>query len=194
MIDSYTLTKEQFLQKANLKHNNKFIYTKTEYSKGDNKVIITCPVHGDFEQKARKHLEGRGCRLCSNKERSLKLKTECNTFTRQGFINRAQNKICTLYLIKCWNNNEQFYKIGITTTSTKNRYKSTQQMPYTYEIIKEIHGTGENIYDLEFNLKQYINQFNYIPCISFNGSKTECFKMDNIEDFDNRICCYTNII
>ena len=48
MVDSYTLTKEQFLEKANLKHNNTFNYDKTIYTKGDDKIIITCSVHRRF--------------------------------------------------------------------------------------------------------------------------------------------------
>ena len=53
---SRQLTQEQFIIKANQTHNNKYNYSKTIYTKAKNKIIITCPIHGDFEQIASEHL------------------------------------------------------------------------------------------------------------------------------------------
>lgn len=58
-------TTEQFIKEANLVHDFKFSYEKTKYSKSQDKVIITCPVHGDFEQRPLSHLQGNGCVRCS---------------------------------------------------------------------------------------------------------------------------------
>ena len=55
---------EEFIKKANLKHNNYYMYGKTDYINIKTKVIITCPIHGDFTQTPEKHLKGRGCRKC----------------------------------------------------------------------------------------------------------------------------------
>lgn len=119
MADSYKVTQESFVEKANIKHNNYFDYSKTVYEHGDLKVTITCPVHGDFLQMARKHLEGRGCVKCSRTKTSLLMSRECNTFTRDGFINKAGNSLTTLYVLNCYNESENFYKIGITTRTVK---------------------------------------------------------------------------
>ena len=43
------LTKEEFIQRALLIHNNKYLYDKVNYINTQTKVIITCPIHGDFE-------------------------------------------------------------------------------------------------------------------------------------------------
>lgn len=59
------MTTETFIQKANEKHKNKYSYEKTQYSTVFENVIITCPIHGDFEQIASSHLVSRGCRKCS---------------------------------------------------------------------------------------------------------------------------------
>ena len=59
------LTKEQFIEKANIIHNNKYNYDKSNYINKSNKIIITCPEHGDFEQVANVHLNGSGCPKCS---------------------------------------------------------------------------------------------------------------------------------
>ena len=58
----YTL--KLFIEKANIVHSNKFSYDKTVYVKWTEKIIITCPIHGDFEQTPRDHLSGRGCNKC----------------------------------------------------------------------------------------------------------------------------------
>lgn len=61
---------EWFISQANIIHNYKYDYTKTKYTKRDNKVIITCPIHGDFKQLAYVHLKGCGCSLCAYEEKS----------------------------------------------------------------------------------------------------------------------------
>lgn len=57
-------TTEDFITKANLVHKGYYNYDKTSYTLVRNKVVITCPVHGDFEQKANSHLNGFGCLSC----------------------------------------------------------------------------------------------------------------------------------
>ena len=43
-----------------------------------------------------------------------------------------------VYVIRCWDDNEEFYKIGRTYLKTKQRFKSNKSLPYNYEIVKEI--------------------------------------------------------
>lgn len=66
-------TTEQFIKEANEVHDFKYNYDKTGYIKNQIKVIITCPVHGDFEQKPLSHVQGAGCPKCceSKGERSI---------------------------------------------------------------------------------------------------------------------------
>jgi len=58
-------TTDEFIIDSNLIHDSKFNYDKSHYVKTDVKLIITCPVHGDFEQTPNSHLNGRGCPSCS---------------------------------------------------------------------------------------------------------------------------------
>lgn len=55
---------EEFIRRANLRHNDYYSYEKAEYLTAKTLVIVTCPVHGDFEQKASTHLYGDGCKKC----------------------------------------------------------------------------------------------------------------------------------
>ena len=56
---------DDFIKMSNIVHNNKYTYTKTEYKKALKKVIITCPIHGDFYQTPSKHINGHGCPECA---------------------------------------------------------------------------------------------------------------------------------
>lgn len=54
-----------FIEKAVEIHGHRYDYSKSKYSGRHKKLIITCPVHGDFEQEAGSHLSGHGCPKCS---------------------------------------------------------------------------------------------------------------------------------
>ena len=54
-----------FINKATFVHCNKFNYDKVKYDKARDKVIITCPNHGDFKQSPNSHLNGNGCSKCN---------------------------------------------------------------------------------------------------------------------------------
>lgn len=58
------LTQEEYLSKAREVHGDKYDYSKTQYTRWNKHVTITCPTHGDFEQKAFKHTSGKGCHPC----------------------------------------------------------------------------------------------------------------------------------
>jgi len=46
-------------------HYFSYTYLKVNYISAYIKVIITCPIHGDFEQTPNNHLQGRGCPKCA---------------------------------------------------------------------------------------------------------------------------------
>lgn len=64
-------TKEQFIEDANKVHKNFFKYDKVKYVNTHTKVIITCPIHGDFEQEPKSHLQGAGCPVCYSEHKNL---------------------------------------------------------------------------------------------------------------------------
>ena len=68
-------TTTQFIMDANIKHNNYYDYSKTNYINAHTKVTIICPVHGEFQQKPNNHLSGKGCALCKISKGELKIKT-----------------------------------------------------------------------------------------------------------------------
>lgn len=155
-----------FIKESKAIHYSFYTYEKSRYISNSTKLIITCPIHGDFSQTPSNHLQGKGCKECMK---------ETNTFNKEGFKRVAKGKECTFYIIECFNENETFYKIGITSRSVKQRYSNIHSMPYSYKIIKEIKGTPDFIWDTEAKYKKQYKNDIYTPSIKFAGSKTECF-------------------
>lgn len=78
------LNTDVFIQRANVIHNYRYDYNKTKYVLSSRKIIITCPLHGEFEQIPNDHLRGFGCKKCGGVKIS-----ESKTNTREEFINKA---------------------------------------------------------------------------------------------------------
>lgn len=74
------MTNQEFINRCKIIHANKYDYSKVVYINNLTKVIITCPVHGDFMQTPDCHLEGKGCRKCAQKYKP----------TNEEFINAAK--------------------------------------------------------------------------------------------------------
>lgn len=52
----YQYTTEDYIKKASILHNNFYKYDKTEYTRGEDNIIVTCPTHGDFLVTAASHI------------------------------------------------------------------------------------------------------------------------------------------
>jgi very-short-patch-repair endonuclease len=63
------LTTNNFINKANKIHNNKYDYSLVSYIDTKTKIKIICPIHGIFEQIPQSHLSGSGCSKCVKKYR-----------------------------------------------------------------------------------------------------------------------------
>lgn len=180
-ITSALNVKECFIKKANKIHHNKYSYDKVEYISDKYKVIITCPEHGDFMQIPSSHFVGSGCPKCGIEK--IKINRPTNGFSRTSWIKYciSKGKKAKLYILKCISDNEVFVKIGITTRkiigeADRGRYWKTN-MPYKFELIKEIKGSPEYCYDKEKEIEKKFYHYKYKPQVYFNGF-TECYVLD----------------
>ena len=82
-----SLSKDQFLEKANKIHNFKYDYSLSIYQGYKSKIIIICPKHGEFTQRSSDHFDGCGCIKCGIESRNNK-----KVLKLENFILRA-NKI-----------------------------------------------------------------------------------------------------
>ena len=54
----------EFIEKSIKIHSDIYDYSKVNYIDATTKIIISCKIHGDFEQKPYSHLNGHGCYMC----------------------------------------------------------------------------------------------------------------------------------
>jgi len=78
---------EDFIEKANIIHDNKYNYNKSTFIRSNQKIIITCPKHGDFKQTPNDHLSGHGCPECAKE--NILLSTKKSAKTTEEFITEA---------------------------------------------------------------------------------------------------------
>jgi len=71
---------DEFILKANDKHNNKYDYSKVNYINSNTKVEIICKDHGTFLMRPANHLIGQGCSKCvgTNKKTTEEFKILAN--------------------------------------------------------------------------------------------------------------------
>lgn len=159
-----------FIDKANAIHDYKYSYDKCNYITNNVKVTIECPIHGEFEQQPRSHLKGNGCKQCANANNNY---WSYSGWKKAGEASKFFDGY-KVYIIRCYNDQEEFYKIGKTYNPIWLRF-SRGQMPYEYEVIKIIEGSAIFICELEQELLNQNYKYRYTPAIKFGGS-LECFK------------------
>ena len=119
-------------------------------------------------QKPSHHLNGYGCK--------------CN---KGGYSKSSFRKVCErnsrsdpkVYVIKCYNENEEFIKIGMTSKSVYSRFRRRSDIPYSYQILKEIKGSPDFVWNKERELHILCKSFKYTPQLSFFGMR-ECFTLE----------------
>jgi hypothetical protein len=57
-------TTEHFIKRAREVHGDTYDYSKSNYKKTSEPLIITCKKHGDFKQRPHDHYAGQICRKC----------------------------------------------------------------------------------------------------------------------------------
>lgn len=160
---------EGFIKLAREVHGDRYLYDKCKYANSKKAVIITCRVHGDFTQKPEHHIRKKsGCPKCVVRhfQRDSYLKIACK--------HKGESK---LYVLRCFEGDEVFYKVGVSVNGVSGRYRTNQEMPYQYEILREVVFDAGLAWDLEKQAHRLLKKFKYCPKIYFAGGKTECFSV-----------------
>lgn len=160
----------EFIEEANKIHDSRYDYSLVNYTTSFDKVEIICFKHGSFHQIPNSHLRGNGCPKCADEVRG---------WTETSFINlciKNNNGLGIFYVLRCYGNGEEFYKIGITSRSVSKRYKDGKLIPYTYEIVYELEDSPDVVFGLEKELKytDEYKRYKYTPMLEFDGS-SECY-------------------
>ena len=94
----------EFIEKANIKHNQLYDYSLVDYKNNYTKINIKCNKHGVFEQKPQDHLNGNGCPLCAGERTKYE---------------KYKGKPTILYYIRI---SEVYWKIGLTQATIEKRF------------------------------------------------------------------------
>lgn len=171
-------TLDEFIKKANNVHLCKYNYSHTNYKNCKTKISIICKDHGKFEQTPLNHLSGQNCPVCADIKR-LEYKKEnfigwsYSNWEKAGLKSKYFDSF-KVYILRCWNDDEEFYKIGKTFRMVSARYHNKKELSYKYEMLKEFIGEAKEISELEQKLKNQNKEYLYLPKIHFEG-KSECF-------------------
>lgn len=163
----HKLSKEEFVKKANKIHNNFYNYDKTIITNNlKNKSIITCPVHGDFEQSLNNHLNNHGCPKCKGKKL-----TALNSKTTEQFIKEAKEIHDYDYSLTKYVNNKTKVKIIC------NKHGIFEQTPFNHLQLKQgcpscssSHGEKEIEKYLTKNNFSYIKEKTFEDLLSDKGN------------------------
>lgn len=137
-----------------------------EYINNHTPLKYKCKFHGVQKITFQALLTGQSCSLCTKQGSYNSVLAEKN---KNEWIRTPAN----VYIIKGYNEMEQFYKIGITTQTISSRFNHGK-FPYNYKVVDVIE---TNLYDasyLEDKLHEEHKLYAYIPDVKFNGY-TECF-------------------
>lgn len=177
--DSRLFTLDKFIEKANYVHDNFYDYSDSVYKDSYSKINIKCPNHGEFTILANRHLQGGGCPKC----------TVRSSWSREGFVDYVDKKFngkSKIYLLRCYDEYENFLKIGMTCQKIEKRFSTKITMPYNYEVLLCGEFDGGTVYDTEKAVLKMFKKFKYTPDIPFGG-KTECFKIECKDDVFNYV-------
>lgn len=171
---------KNFIFDAILVHNGYYSYSKTEYVNSKIKVIITCPIHGDFEQAPSDHLGAHGCRKCGQKGSTYNI-TKANRNKEE--FSKIQT---TLYLIEFKSENENYIKLGIS--NEKNLRHSVLERVSKCKIVDSLN-INVDLYTaiiIEQTILKETKECAYVPLYNYPGY-TECFEVECKEIVENKI-------
>lgn len=158
-------TTEQFIKEAKEVYGDLHDYTDTVYTGCRRELEVRCKKHNTiFKVFPSSYMDGFTCFRC-RQEKGYKSK---HHHTKEGYIYLANSRITYLYLLKCYGEDEEFYKIGKTFRSVGERFTKTN-MPYKYEVVYMYSGDADKIWDLEEELHKKYKSYKYKVKILFDG-------------------------
>lgn len=167
-----------FINKAKEVHGDLYDYSKAEYKSARDRVNIVCKKHGVFKIVPFQHLQGVKCQRCSRQSTTESIRKAPQGWSWKIWRDKAYKSkefdCYKVYIIKCWNKEEEFYKVGRTFTEVEYRFYRNA-FPYNYKIIQLFCSNDpKEIYDMEIKLKRKNKVYKYIPKQNFSGMH-ECF-------------------
>jgi len=164
---------ETFIKKSAQKHNNKYDYSKTKYTRHQDYVTIICPEHGEFQQNAGYHLNGFGCKMCypqkSREKHKEKFIKKCRTVhsDRYDYSNLEYTNIKTDISLICdihgeFKINPEMHLKGLGCPSCKidtyaNCIENYKKLYPEYNFDKSVYRTQKTSITVQCNIHGYFS-------------------------------------
>lgn len=164
--------KDDFVEKSNIKHNFKYSYDNVPDSfRVRSKVIITCPVHGDFKQTADSHKRGCGCPYCQGRTGEDKDKgTIIKTNKINDLIIKYQFDTVRLVELPKWSKGKYKFYCDIHGPLNKNNSEVLKGR-ICGKCLKKRNKDKQFKIELDKMLKRHNNRFEYLGYNSLVSSK-----------------------
>ena len=166
------LSLEEWVERFKVKHGDRYDYSKFIYIGVYDKSTIICSNHGEFQQNAHNHSNGQKCPICSREE-SYVNNTYYNKTLAERFKESWSKIPCKLYIVKMYDDNETFFKVGITNQDITRRFRA-YDTPYNIEVLQQIQTNRYEAVIEEDRIIKINAENKYKPLNNFKGY-TECF-------------------
>lgn len=135
-------------------HGDAYNYDKVVFGKMNDKVIMTCPKHGDFSQSPTKHLRGQGCPKCAVEKRSV-----VQTMTHDDFVMKSK----AIHGDKYDYSKVEYVGAHIPVTITCKVHGDFNQIPNDHLCGHGCPSCGNNISTAETAISECIRSFGFEP-------------------------------
>lgn len=181
-----SLTREEFIKRAQTIHGDKYDYSSVVYKNHDEKVEIICKKHGPFWQKANGHLSKKGCKKCTKivsfvetkwldslnlpndrEHRSVTKKINDKVFKLDGFDPKT-NTVYEFYG-DYWHGNPNRYNPEDMCSATKTTFAELYEKTMEKEkLLKEAGYNLVTIWESDFN-KMFNQNKKFVRINLLNG-------------------------
>lgn len=167
----------KFVNKAIDKYGDYYTYEFDDFIHRYN-ITFNCKLHGQFSCTHRLFLKSQGCPTCHPRQY-----VDTTSYTKSNYIKLCKDTGSNLYLMRLSNENELFYKIGISNNLTR-RAKDIAG-DYTVELVHSIFSADPGkVWTNERKLHKIFKEKSYSPLIKFKG-ENECFTFDTVNECIN---------
>lgn len=161
----FLMDTESFIVRAMQVHNDKYEYGDVVYKNSKHKVIISCPIHGNFLQRPNDHLSGKGCQRC---------KAEVAGWGVKGFYGTQSPS--NLYVLKM---GSFFIKVGLAKNINKRMIKLQRESGFSIEKVHSVSGRADELFRIEQEILRNSDLKRHYPSVEFAG-QSECIELSEL--------------
>lgn len=160
------LSTQEFVDRANSVHGDKYDYSKAVYKASNRKLQIVCSSHGPFFQTPDNHVnQKQGCPKCGNTR-----KGRSGGYSFDWLMKHPEKAYAPamVYVTQMKGKNDSFIHLGITTHSVPENSGTGTVLFMHYMALKDA-------VLLEQQVLEKLKEYKYFPNHVFYG-RTECLK------------------